>query len=188
MKAGQHTATHQPWVNPAPCHPPLQGGCLVIRTPKCTRNSVVKAGQHTATHQPWVNPAPCHPPLQGGCLAIRTPKCTVLWRQASTQPHVNPEWTQLPAILLSKVDASPLGHPSVQCCEDRPAHINPEWTQLPAILLSKVGPPRWPSGEASTSRAEDPGFKTCQDFFGVKSYQWLKNWHSSGYPARHLAL
>ena len=27
-----------------------------------------------------------------------------------------------------------------------------------------------------------------QDFSGVESYQWRKNWHSSGYPARHLAL
>ena len=25
-------------------------------------------------------------------------------------------------------------------------------------------------------------------FFGVESYQWLKNWHSSGYPYRRLAL
>ena len=25
-------------------------------------------------------------------------------------------------------------------------------------------------------------------FFRVESYQWLKNWHSSGYPARRLAL
>ena len=25
-------------------------------------------------------------------------------------------------------------------------------------------------------------------FLRVESYQWLKNWHSSGYPARHLAL
>ena len=25
-------------------------------------------------------------------------------------------------------------------------------------------------------------------FFWVESYQWLKYWHSSGYPARHLAL
>ena len=51
-------------------------------------------------------------------------------------------------------------------------------------------PPRWPSGTASTSRAEDPGFRSRlrRDFFGVKSYQWLQNWHSSGYPARRLAL
>ena len=51
-------------------------------------------------------------------------------------------------------------------------------------------PPRWPSGKESASRAEDPGFESRlrRDFFGVESYQWLKNWHSSGYPARRLAL
>ena len=51
-------------------------------------------------------------------------------------------------------------------------------------------PPRWPSGKASASRAEDPGFdcRLCRDFFGVESYQWLQNWNSSGYPARRLAL
>ena len=44
--------------------------------------------------------------------------------------------------------------------------------------------------KASVSRAGEPGFESClrQDFFGVESYQWLKNWHSSGYPARRLAL
>ena len=44
--------------------------------------------------------------------------------------------------------------------------------------------------KASASRAGDPGFESRlrQDFFGVKSYQWLKNWHSSGYPARRLAI
>ena len=41
--------------------------------------------------------------------------------------------------------------------------------------------------KASASRAEDPGFES-RDFSGVESYQWLENWHSSGYPARHLAL
>ena len=42
--------------------------------------------------------------------------------------------------------------------------------------------------KASALRVEDPGFESCvrQDFFWVKSYQWLKNWHSSGYPARRL--
>ena len=40
--------------------------------------------------------------------------------------------------------------------------------------------------KASASRAEDPGFESRlrRDFFGVESYQWLKNWHSSGYPAK----
>ena len=44
--------------------------------------------------------------------------------------------------------------------------------------------------KASASRAEDPRFESRwrRDFFGVESYQWLKNWHSSGYPARHLVL
>ena len=51
-------------------------------------------------------------------------------------------------------------------------------------------PPCWPSGKASAPRAEDPGFESRlrRDFYGVESYQWLKNWHSSGYPARRLAL
>ena len=44
--------------------------------------------------------------------------------------------------------------------------------------------------KASASRAEGPGFESRlrQDFFGAESYQWLENWHSSGYPARRLAL
>ena len=44
--------------------------------------------------------------------------------------------------------------------------------------------------KASASRAEGYGFESRlrRDFFGVESYQWLQNWHSSGYPARRLAL
>ena len=44
--------------------------------------------------------------------------------------------------------------------------------------------------KASASRAEHPGFESRlhRDFFGVESHKWLKNWHSSGYPARRLAL
>ena len=58
------------------------------------------------------------------------------------------------------------------------------------LITSYCIPPRWPSGKASASRAKDPGFESRlrQDFFGVESCQWLKNWHSSGYPARRLAL
>ena len=61
--------------------------------------------------------------------------------------------------------------------------------KLQTISL-KGRPPRWPSGKASASRAEGPGFecRLRRDFFGVESYQWLKNWHSSRYPARRLAL
>ena len=44
--------------------------------------------------------------------------------------------------------------------------------------------------KASASGAEDPRFESRlrRDFSGVESYQRLQNWHSSGYPARHLAL
>ena len=44
--------------------------------------------------------------------------------------------------------------------------------------------------KASCSRVEDPRFKSHlhRDFSWVESYQWLKYWHSSGYPARRLAL
>ena len=44
--------------------------------------------------------------------------------------------------------------------------------------------------KTSALRGEDPGFefRLCWDFSRVESYQWLQNWHSSGYPARHLAL
>ena len=53
------------------------------------------------------------------------------------------------------------------------------------ISLCIAGTPRWPSG-----KAEDPKFESRlrRAFFGVESYQWLKNWHSSGYPARRLVL
>ena len=44
--------------------------------------------------------------------------------------------------------------------------------------------------KTSASRVEDPGFEfhLRRDFSGVESYQWLKNWYSSGYPVRRLAL
>ena len=44
--------------------------------------------------------------------------------------------------------------------------------------------------KTSASRAEDPGFESRlrRDFSGFELYRWLKNWHSSGYPARRLVL
>ena len=44
--------------------------------------------------------------------------------------------------------------------------------------------------KASASRAEDSGFESClrRDLLGAESYQLLKKWHSSGYPAWRLAL
>ena len=58
------------------------------------------------------------------------------------------------------------------------------------MWILSYGPPRWPSGKASASRAEDPGFESRfrRDFSGVRSYEWLKQWHFSGYPTRRLAL
>ena len=41
---------------------------------------------------------------------------------------------------------------------------------------------------APASEAEDLGFESCDRIFWVESYQRLKNLHSSGYPARYLAL
>ena len=48
-------------------------------------------------------------------------------------------------------------------------------------------PLRWP---APASTAEDHGFecRLRRNFSGVKSYQWLKTWHSNSYPASRLAL
>ena len=44
--------------------------------------------------------------------------------------------------------------------------------------------------KASASRAEGPGFESRlrRDFSGSSHTSDLKNWHSSGYPARRLAL
>ena len=42
-----------------------------------------------------------------------------------------------------------------------------------SLCLPLIKPPRWPSGKASASRAEGPGFESRlrRDFFGVESYQ-----------------
>ena len=75
----------------------------------------------------------------------------------------------------------------------------PEWC-ISSMIYSR-DTPFWPGTldrdrlvglvvKASASRAEGPGFESRlrRDFFGVESYQSLKNGHSSGYPARRLAL
>ena len=40
------------------------------------------------------------------------------------------------------------------------------------VCCIALEPPRWPSGKAPASRAEDPGFESRlrRDFFGVESY------------------
>ena len=86
--------------------------------------------------------------------------------------------------------------PCAHCCPwTLPESVHPSprlyfFTCLIFSLLLPPAPPRWPSVKASASTAEDPGFESCLrwDFFRVESHQWLKNWHSSGCPARHLAL
>ena len=113
----------------------------------------------------------------------------------------------------SCLDMSAICHPAVLTCQPYATQLSwhvshmppsslpraaPQWTplgkrnrgqQVDVEVVHWERPPRWPSGKASASRAEDPGFESrlCRDFFGVESYQRLKNWHSSGYPARRLA-
>ena len=43
----------------------------------------------------------------------------------------------------------------------------------PDLRTTHTRPPRWPSGKASASRAEDPGFQSRlrRDFLGIESYQ-----------------
>ena len=50
-----------------------------------------------------------------------------------------------------------------------------KWDRLAGLVVT-----------ASASRAEDPGFESRlrRDFSVVESYQWLKNWHSSGLPCQ----
>ena len=73
-------------------------------------------------------------------------------------------------------------------------HVEPfhsHWETLQIEIL-RVFVPEPQSGLCSHKvyKAEGPGFESRlrRDFFGVESYQWLKNWHSSGYPARRRAL
>ena len=64
----------------------------------------------------------------------------------------------------------------------RPCGLDPKFHLLDSLVGLVV--------KASASRAEDPGFESRlrRDIFLVDSYQWLKNWHSSGHTARHLVL
>ena len=82
-----------------------------------------------------------------------------------------------------------LKHSRRACLTTRPTTGAQDWKsqlvriQSPDRLVGLVV-------KASASRAEDSGFESRlrRDFSGVESYQRLKNWHSSGYPARRLAL
>ena len=56
------------------------------------------------------------------------------------------------------------------------------WTKLVALTQSLLAPHSLESGRSQVRIPLAPGF------FRVESYQWLKNWHPNGYPARRLAL
>ena len=57
------------------------------------------------------------------------------------------------------------------------------------VLLASR-PPRWPSryGVRLESGRSGVRIPLATGFFRVESYQWLKHWHSSGYPARRPAF
>ena len=65
------------------------------------------------------------------------------------------------------------------------------WSSPSHLRVSPPAPPpRWPSGLGVRLGSGRSGLRIplVTGFFRVESYQWLKNWHSSGYPARRLAL
>ena len=67
------------------------------------------------------------------------------------------------------------------------------WSLVIIVKLDSVfyGPPRCPSGEGVRRESGRCGVRfplAPWGFSRVESYQWLENWHRSGYPARHLAL
>ena len=69
-------------------------------------------------------------------------------------------------------------HQSIPLCGARELFANVIGAQAVASSVQPQGRSpyqvsRWPSGKASASRAEDPGFESRlrRDFFGVESYQ-----------------
>ena len=94
-----------------------------------------------------------------------------------------------PSLSLSLSLSLGTSRPKLTCaCQKQNDHL--VQCVLSHMLLLSFRSPRWLSGKASASRVEDPGLESRlrREFFGVASYQWLKNWHSSVYPARRLAL
>ena len=76
---------------------------------------------------------------------------------------------------------------STRICEAVSTH--PEC--FSSILCFLLTLPRWPSGEdvrLGSGRSVVQFPLAPWGFFWVKSYQWLTNWHSSGYPARCLMI
>ena len=123
------------------------------------------------------------------CVCVCVCVC-LIFRKLYKHPSVDPSLSQLvPLPPPSAPPATPLPSLSPPC----PVAENTEslsthtvcTSTLPHCLHRLVGL----VVKASASRAEGPGFESRlrRDFFGVESYQWLKNGHSSGYPARPLA-
>ena len=81
--------------------------------------------------------------------------------------------------LVAAVSSLPLSQLSCSC----------SWNGLVGLVV-KVSASRVEDPGFESHLRQDPGIESClhQDFSRVESYQWLKNWHSSGYPARRLAL
>ena len=76
----------------------------------------------------------------------------------------------------------PLDVRQANLCETRSSRNSPLFVSADRLVGLVV--------KASASRAVDLGFESRlrQDFSWVEAYQWPKNWHSSGYHARRLAL
>ena len=61
---------------------------------------------------------------------------------------------------------------TVQCC-DCHVQTSSQWLAIFVGCSLALRPSRWPSGKASASTVEEPGFESRlrRDFFGVESYQ-----------------
>ena len=154
----------------------------------------------------------CLLPLSA-CLDLFSKSVGICWLSKKRIVKVRNAWTHA---VLGVLYACVL-HFCICTCSGRPSMFQMERhsTSTITVIIIKSPPPPTPKQwtvpvpaywvtrcnttnsltillvvKASASRAEGPGFESRlrRDFFGVESYQWLQNWHSSGYPARRLAL
>ena len=104
-------------------------------------------------------------------------------------------WIPLQHLSISKESSPEIAGLVFSLCLHQPAWQENVWGGvihgLDHVMADSGQPIHVHSLSLSLSlRAGGPGFESRlrPDFFGVESYQWLQNWHSSGYPARRLAL
>ena len=202
MHAGAHTHTHTHTHTHAHTHMHTH---MHTHTHTHTHTHKHTYTIHTHTHTQQHT----HPGLRWNCTQHPLPS-EKAWVSGtpSTESTITICCKQSPLSSLQHVKLSEQIRPwdTLACCWDVKQPTNKQTNSSLQTRQSKViihlhfisnryqctskWPPRWPSGKVSTSRAEDPGFESrlCRDFSGVESYQWLQNWHSSGYPARRLAL